>query len=40
LHQRTETLNSLTLKIKTYNVMKCLGYNLTKFEGPPAGTTH
>jgi len=27
LLQRTETLNSLVLKIKTHNVAKCLGDN-------------
>jgi len=27
LHQRAETLNSLTLKIETHNVVKCWGAN-------------
>jgi len=27
LHQRAKTLNSVTLKIETHNVVKCLGTN-------------
>jgi len=30
LHHKTETLNSLTLKIETHNVVKCLGDNYSE----------
>jgi len=42
MNQKAETLNSLTLKIETHNVVKCLGANyFDQIWGPKsAGTTH